>query len=52
VAPTIDPWHPPLPYELLPLEDSLAYKRTATAPVSGKGEKKRTQEELKLRAKC
>jgi len=53
-------WHPQpdssschstsLPYELLPSEDSLAHKRTPSAPVLGKGEKKRTHEELKLRA--
>ena len=39
-----------LRYELLPLEDFLAYKRIPLAHVSGTGEKKRTQEELKLRA--
>jgi len=60
VAPAIDPWCAPhhsgachstsLPYELLPPEDSLAYKRTPSAPISGKGERKITQEELKLRA--
>jgi len=55
LVPTRGKWHPPphsgarqsssLPCELLPPEDFLAYKRTPSATISRKGDKKRTQEE-------